>query len=449
MTRFVKSRNRSNLFAVSLSLLGILLGIGILGSMLGNGYILSLQSVPNNYSLLYVTMPGTLRPPVGEVINHWFFGNFTVYEVNATRSEARELLQGGPTIISTYTAQSLVASITPLEYPNPNNYPGWNESDELLTALNYNGMWTGRNVTVAIIDTGVDYLHPDLNTSITLLVSTLNSRVLTWSPEVNGSWSQALAFESSFYQEYHYYPFMDLNGHGTHVAGIIAMQGVTNPGWHGVAPGAKIIMIKAFHRDGSASASAILTALNYVYNHTNMIQILSCSWGASVPSNGLDPISLAVDAIASRGVWVFVAIGNNGNIPGDVDVPAIASGAMAVGAWDTYNNRLAWFSSIGPAPTGLKPDFIGPGVMIVSAADQYVQFPQQYMVGKWLVALSGTSMATPAVAGVAADFIQYWEYWHHSRPTISNFIQYVETNGRRIDYVPDFVTGYGMPLIPS
>lgn len=448
MTRFVKKRNRSNLYAVSLSLLGILMGIGILGSMLGNGYILSLQSLPNNYSLLYVTMPGTLKPPVGEIIDHWFFGNFTVYEVNATRSEARELLQGGPTIISTYTAQSLVASIIPLEYPNPNNYPGWNESDELLTALNYNGMWTGRNVTVAIIDTGVDYLHPDLNTSITLLVSALG-RVLTWSPEVNGSWSQALAFESSFYQEYHYYPFMDLNGHGTHVAGIIAMQGVTNPGWHGVAPGAKIIMIKAFHRDGSASASAILTALSYVYNHTNMIQILSCSWGASVPSNGLDPISLAVDAIASRGVWVFVAIGNNGNIPGDVDVPAIASGAMAVGAWDTYNNRLAWFSSIGPASTGLKPDFIGPGVMIVSAADQYVQFPQQYMVGKWLVALSGTSMATPAVAGVAADFIQYWEYWHHSRPTISNFIQYVETNGRRIDYVPDFVTGYGMPLIPS
>ena len=241
--------------------------------------------------------------------------------------------------------------------------------------------------------------------------------------------------------------------HNTHVAGIIAGRGwASNGAYVGIAPCTELVIIKAFNKNGEASLDVCLSAIEWVWNNTERygIKILSLSWGAAFASDGNDPLSLAVDELVEKkGVWVFAAVGNEGNYPTTVVVPAVAKDAFAVGAWDPYYDKVAPFSSLGPTiDLRMKPDFMGAGVMIVSCKSAYADFPDEYEVGDYYVALSGTSMSTPAVAGVAADFIEYFRYWHHRDPAINDFLRYVEDNGRHIDFVKDFITGWGIPIAP-
>ncbi|RLF63147.1 MAG: hypothetical protein DRN30_06985, partial [Thermoplasmata archaeon] len=155
------------------------------------------------------------------------------------------------------------------------------------------------------------------------------------------------------------------------------------------------------------------------------------------------------ELVEKKGVWVFAAAGNEGNLPTTIVVPAVARRAFAVGAWDPYYDRVAPFSSLGPTvDMRMKPDLVAAGVMVVSCRSQYADFPDEYEVGRYYVALSGTSMATPAAAAVAADFVEYFRYWHGRDPTINEFIQWLEHSARHINAVKDFVTGWGIPLAP-
>jgi len=240
--------------------------------------------------------------------------------------------------------------------------------------------------------------------------------------------------------------------HNTHVAGIVAGRGWASSGKYlGVAPATELVIVKAFNKDGVASIDMCLEALEWVYNNTEKydIKVLSLSWGASFASDGKDPVSLAVNKIAGKGVLVFVAAGNEGNLPTTVVVPAVAERAFAVGAWDPYHDELAPFSSIGPTiDMRMKPDLVTAGVMIVSCKSQYVDYPDEYEVGDYYVALSGTSMSTPVAAGIAADFIEYFRYWNGRDPTFNEFIAWLDNNARHINLVKDFVTGWGIPIAP-
>ena len=365
-----------------------------------------------------------------------------------------------PSVISIYAAKEFRHA--PLHYLDADEYP-FKEKDadnELHKAL---GPWIGRNVTVAVIDTGIDYTHPDFydeqnRSVIKALVSMLyvkadTDEYLLWEPYKNGTMEDLLNFDMQLWQQYGEPAFLDINGHGSHVAGIVAGRGWASGGkYKGIAPGVKLVVIKAFGKDGSASMDICLEALEWVYNNTEKygIKILSLSWGASFASDGNDPLSLAVDELAEKkGVWIFVAAGNEGNIPTTVVVPAVARRAFAVGAWDPYYDKVAPFSSLGPTmDMRMKPDFMGAGVMVVSCKSQYVDFPDEYEVGNHYVAMSGTSMSTPAVAGVAADFIEYYRYWHGKDPTVGDFLRWVEYNGRHINFVKDFITGWGIPEAP-
>ena len=393
----------------------------------------------------------------------WVFGDLRIYKVRLSTVQEMYGIIHRSGVISVYGEKTLRHS--PLYYLDLEEYEEFREKDidnEFHQAV---GPWIGRNVTVAIIDTGIDYTHPDFfdehNRSIiralasVLYVWSDTKEYVTWDLEENPNITELLEFDMGIWDEFGEPAFLDINGHGTHVAGIIAGRGwASNGRFKGIAPGVKLVVVKAFDKSGSAGMDACLEALEWVYNNTSKydIKILSLSWGAAFASDGNDPLSLAVDELVEdKGVWVFVAAGNEGNLPTTVIVPAVARMAFAVGAWDPYYDRIAPFSSLGPTvDLRMKPDLMGAGVMIVSCKSRYVEFDEDYVVDDYYVALSGTSMATPAVAGIAADFIEYFRYWNGRDPTREYFIRWLEDNTRRVNImgVKDFVSGWGIPIAP-
>lgn len=216
------------------------------------------------------------------------------------------------------------------------------------------GISEGAGVAVAVIDTGVDDTHPDLAGHVVLYKNYVNTSASA----------------------------KDDNGHGTHVAGIIAATRNNGTGGAGTAPKAKIYAFKVLDASGSGSDFYVAQAIRDAVDHTPA-RIISMSLGTEAP-NGDPVISSAVAYAQSKGAVVIAAAGNNGvTTP---TYPAAASGVVGVGAVDSAN-RLASFSNYGT--TNL--DVVAPGVNILST---YPGGAMQYM--------SGTSMATPFVAGAAA-----------------------------------------------
>jgi thermitase len=211
-------------------------------------------------------------------------------------------------------------------------------------------------VVVAVVDTGVDYTHPDLASQ----VDTAND----WD-FINGD-SNA----------------MDDHGHGTHVSGIIAATMDNGVGGVGVAPQVRILPVKVLDSKGSGDTFGVSAGIRYAADNGARIINLSLA-GPSDASMGS-----AVAYAQSRGCVVIAAAGNDGS-SGGASYPARYSGVIGVGA-TTSTDAHASFSNWG---TGV--DIAAPGVNILSTLPTAL-YPSGY--GSW----SGTSMATPFVAGVAA-----------------------------------------------
>ena len=250
---------------------------------------------------------------------------------------------------------------------------------------------TGSGVGICVVDTGVDPAHDQIA-----------PRPVVFHDFIGTSTT----------------PYDD-HGHGTHVMSIAAGDGDSAAGSPsasaaahiGVAPGATMYAAKVLDGGGSGPDDGVLAGIQWCAAQPG-VRVISMSLGDSVPSDGTDPMSAAVDAATAAGKVVVVAAGNAGDAPSTVPSPGAARTAVTVGAvsdWSApagtdYRDAgiaLAPFSSRGPVlnPAGAyaKPDVTAPGVS-VSAADAgtvsgYVSF-------------SGTSMATPYVAGVVALGLQ-------------------------------------------
>lgn len=395
--------------------------------------------------LLLETGPATVfvvatdLPPGLSIKQVWRFGKMLVAEAEVRSMQ--QLLQPG--VVSVYPEAAVthpdVASMQPLA--------GF---DVKLKVHEPSGLWCGRNVTVAVIDTGVDYLHPDLSHAIRVLVSTVvvtkKGSPLTWIVGVNGSLQEAWYYDSWIKENTGTYAWMDVNGHGTHVAGIIASRSDEYPG---LAPCVNLIVVKAF--DGGAGGfKQVLSALEWIYHNAELygIRVLSLSWGAAVPSDGRDPLSVACDEISRKNVLVFAAAGNMGNVPNTILAPAAAHMVYAVGAWDGYQQKIAPFSSLGPTVDGrMKPDIYAAGVMVVSTRSRFSAVG--IAVGDRYAALSGTSMAAPAAAACAASFIEMYTAWKGHPPSRREWESYLLFNSRRFNPLfKDFVTGLGLVKCP-
>jgi subtilisin family serine protease len=256
----------------------------------------------------------------------------------------------------------------------------------------------GTGIDVGVIDTGIDANHPDLAGK----VEAAQNFVPAGEP---GGGDQT--------------DVTDRFGHGTHVASIIAGTGAASGGrYKGVAPGAKLIVAKALSDAGFGSDSTIIAAMQWEAA-TQHARIVSMSLGGG-PTDGTDPLSQAVnDLTAQYGTLFVIAAGNSGPGASTVATPGAAASALTVGAVDSAD-KLAFFSSRGPRlgdDPAVKPELTAPGWNIIAARaagtslGEGSSVPGGGPIDEFYTAASGTSMATPHVAGAVAALVQAHPDW--------------------------------------
>lgn len=250
-----------------------------------------------------------------------------------------------------------------------------NRVKELVGAKEvYQRGYTGKNVNIALLDTGVCAAHPDLNGRIALFIDFIG--------EKNEAY--------------------DDNGHGTHIAGILCGSGKQSGGRiSGMAPKAGLVVMKVLDKDGNGDTQIVLKALEWLKkNHRRYrIKILNFSVGflPGARKKEQEQLLCAIDDLWDDGVLVVAAAGNNGPRRQSITVPGISRKVITVGASDDflYRHRELHPGYSGKGPTGcciVKPEILAPGTRIMSLSNDGTGYTQK----------SGTSMAAPVVCGAMA-----------------------------------------------
>ena len=316
---------------------------------------------------------------IGKIKYEYLFNGFTA-KVNQSDIERIKTIKGVKNvwIDENLTTQTIIPSVIQM---NANKV--WLQKDS------NNRNITGFNITVAVIDTGIDYTHPDLgNCTNTSFLAGTCSRV-TW------GWDYVNNDNNP----------MDDHGHGTHVAGIVGANGTLI----GVAPDAKFLAYKVCNSGGSCPNSYIISAIENATLRGASVISVSLGGGGYADSVFTTPIDNAVN----NGTVVVVAAGNSGSSYDTVGTPASTLSAITVGAIDS-SNIIASFSSRGYAYysngsiAGIKPDVVSYGVSInstVPSGSCSLCDTSKYKV------LSGTSMSTPHVSGTIALLKQAHPEW--------------------------------------
>lgn len=281
-------------------------------------------------------------------INHEF-ENIPVASVTISESDLKELENNSK--IRKIEKDVLVQTSAQIQ--------GW-ANQSINVPLAWGTGYTGKGVKVAVIDSGISP-HEDL---------------------VIAGGKSFVDYTTSYYDD---------NGHGTHVAGIIAARD-NGFGINGVASEAELYAIKSFNQNGTTYLSNIIAGIDWAIS--NDMDIINLSLGAQV---GTVAFQNMVDKAYNEGILLVAAAGNDGTGLGDtVDFPARYSSVIGVGAIDQQNSH-ATFSSTGPSI-----EVVAPGVSILST----------FSNGSY-ASLDGTSMATPFVAGYLALLKQAY-------PTLTN-----------------------------
>ncbi|TDC02784.1 hypothetical protein E1267_28660 [Nonomuraea longispora] len=240
----------------------------------------------------------------------------------------------------------------------------------------------GTGAKVAVLDTGIDAEHPDLAGKITA------SENFTTSSDIT-----------------------DKKGHGTHVASIIAGSGSASGGtYKGVAPGASLLIGKVLGDNGRGDWSWAIAGMEWAA--LQGADVVNLSLG-SCCGDGTDPMSQAVDELTRAHGTLFVAAAGNAGETLTVDTPAAADLAVAVGSVDKdTGTSLSGFTSKGPRlyDAAVKPNVVAPGDGIVAARSS-TSSGKPHPGNERYTAGSGTSMATPHVAGAAAILAQQHPGW--------------------------------------
>ncbi len=260
-----------------------------------------------------------------------------------------------------------------------------------------NSHYTGANIRIAVLDTGIDLSHPDF------VGRRIVAESFVGTPTAH-----------------------DGNGHGTHCIGTACGYKDQNGRRYGVAYESDIYAGKVLNDSGTGYHSDILQGIEWAV--ANECHVISMSLGNQVPTSSMD-YELAGQRALNHGCLIIAAAGNHG--PGTVGQPANSPSVMAVGAVDSRLD-MAWFSSpSGPAP-GANVDLVGPGIAVYSSVP--------LDMGRYAT-FNGTSMATPHVAGTAALYAEAyrargWQLW-----------QLITSRARRLD-IPASHAGAGLVQTP-
>jgi len=280
--------------------------------------------------------------------------------------------------VSATVNRGMLSEINDLEYVKKLHYNKKIEAylEKSISIIKADSVWNqfgvdGDSIIIAIIDSGIDYLHPALG----------------------GGFGAGFKVIGGYDFVRNDNDPIDDYGHGTHVAGIVAADGDSIKG---VAPKALLYALKVLDQNGYGQEEDVIAAIEYCAdpngdgNLDDMVDIMNLSLGSSFGSPDA-PSSIAIDNASLLGITACIAAGNNGTYK-SIGTPGTAESAITVGASDDEDG-LAYFSSKGPVSKtySIKPDVVAPGVDINSLN-----------LGGGTVEHSGTSMATPHVAGVCA-----------------------------------------------
>ncbi len=248
----------------------------------------------------------------------------------------------------------------------------------------YNNNIYGDSVTMAIIDTGV-------SSHIDLMIP--KKRIIKF--------VDLIANRKTPYDD---------NGHGTFVTSIACGNGLGSCGkYSGIAPKCNIISIKALDSSGETGAFKILQAMQWVYDNRQKynIRVVCMSFGSS-PTEHNDPLMIGAESLWQAGIVVVAAAGNSGPKTHTIKSPGVSNRIITVGGLDDHREHdkydynkfcVAEFSSRGPAGYFYKPDLIAPAIDITGAN-----------VNGGYTKMSGTSVATPMVAGICSLIIDKYPH---------------------------------------
>lgn len=240
---------------------------------------------------------------------------------------------------------------------------------------------TGRGITVAVMDTGV-VPHPDFGNRIVKFIDFTQGRKRIY----------------------------DDNGHGSHVAGIIAGSGKMSRGLYmGIAPESKLFVMKVLDRKGNGNTLHVLRAIDFLLEHNKEynVRILNISVGmlATADDREKRKLMLAVEKAWNHGIVVVAAAGNNGPGKNTVTVPGQCKSIITVGSIDDYNKQgtdtKTGYSGRGPTECCVvKPEILAPGTGIKSCSYR----------GNGYEIKSGTSMSAPIISGMLALLLQKYPH---------------------------------------
>jgi serine protease AprX len=278
-------------------------------------------------------------------------------------------------------------------------------SDQDISGTLQNLPVAGRNVTVAVLDTGIDGTHNDLAGRVTRNLKLADAQSL------------GVGFNYPVYTGT--LPNTDLvYGHGSFVAGLIAGSGARSNGrYSGVAPAANLVGLSA----GDLSLLYILSGFDYLLSHRAElgVRVMNCSFSANTVFDMNDPVNVATKLLTDAGVSIVFSAGNTGPGAHTLNPYAVAPWVVSVGATDTQA-RLTSFSSRGDFASGLfRPTLVAPGLSVVSVrgsgitnvtgAEGLVSSDIQRLTPSeipYYTTASGTSFSAPQVAGTIALMLE-------------------------------------------
>jgi serine protease AprX len=274
------------------------------------------------------------------------------------------------------------------------------KTDAELTARNGGQTVTGRGVTVAVLDTGLDSMHGDLAGRVVKNVKLVGAAGL------GVSFTYPLSIEGLANTD-------TVSGHGTFVGGVVAGNGARSGGrYSGVAPGAKLVGLSA----GDATLLSVIEGFDYIlWKGPELgIRVVNCSFSADTVYDPHDPVNVATRMLTQQGVSVVFSAGNNGPGMDTLNPYSMAPWVISVGATDE-EGRLADFSARGSFTKLSGPSLVAPGVNVISLRATGVSLSGLLNLGlggdlsrlglldtlNYTVG-SGTSFSAPQVAGTIA-----------------------------------------------